>query len=187
MRKTNRNIKRLKFFRQLAIFLLIQLTIIALFAYIDHINSDYVNEAELIDAIVVVDEVNYEYVFASGRVFSFRADNIEYHFPKYPIIQTNEYSMKELHDAVAIGDELMIRYIEKPTGNIVVEARLNNHILRSVQPYKDFINNQRTNTIVVFAIVEMFFLTVLLFFVRFYWDEIKPSPKKVKKRIQIRN
>ena len=64
MRKTNRNIKRVKFFKRLAVFFVAQAIIVLLFVCIDKNQSDDLAESvDLKESTVVVDEVSYEYKF----------------------------------------------------------------------------------------------------------------------------
>lgn len=182
MRKTNRNLKRLKFFKRLAIFVAVQILLIVLFVGIDRdIVCDFIEESKLTESVVVVETTKYEYKFATGRVFSFFADGKEYHFPKFPIIGTNEYSMKHLKQAVCEGDELVVQYVEGSREYKVIGAQKGNTTLRSVEAYDHYLRQQHTMTIVAFVIVEMVFLAVLVLFVLFYWKEIKLFSKKKKK------
>ena len=183
MRKTNRNIKRVKFFKRLAVFFVAQAIIILLFVCIDKSQSDDLAESvDLKESTVVVDEVSYEYKFLAGSMFSFFSDSAEYHFPKYPIAGTNEYSMRDLYETVNAGDELTIQYVERPTGHTVIGAQKGDTVLRSVEPYDDFLREQHVLTIIALAVVEVIFAAVLIFFVWFYWDEVKLFPAKKSKK-----
>lgn len=183
MRKTNLNLKRVKFLKRLAVFAAVQVLLIVLFVCIDRdIVCEFIEDSELKESVVVVEKTNYEYKFATGRVFSFFADGAEYHFPKYPIIGTDEYSMNHLHQTICAEDELVVRYVESSRGYTIIGAQKGDTVLRSVEAYDNYIRQQHTMTIVAFVIVEVVFLAVLAFFVLFYWSELKLFSRKKKKK-----
>lgn len=183
MRKTNLNLKRVKFFKRLAVFMAVQAILIVLFVGIDcDIADDFIDENDLKESVVVVEKTTYDYLFAVGRVFSFFADGAEYCFPKYPIIRTIEYSMHDLRQVIGVGDELVVQYLEKPTGYEVIGAKKGDVVLRSVESYDHYIREQHTLTIVAFVVVETVFVAVLVFFVLFYWNEVKLFSRKKKNR-----
>ena len=182
MRKTNLNLKRVKFFKRLAVFAAVQVLLIVLFVGIDRdIVCEFIEDSKLKESVVVVEKTNYEYKFAIGRVFSFFADGVEYHFSKFPIRGTNEYSMEHLNQTICKGDELVIQYVESSTEYKIIGAQKGSAVLRSVEAYNKYIRQQHVLTIVAFVIVEVGGGAVLVFFVLFYWNELKLFSKKKKK------
>ena len=186
MRKTNFNLRRLKFLKRMIVFLLIQAIIISLFILIRHSHTPVENQ-DLKKAVVVVDNVEYEYKLIGDRMFSIYSDSKEYGFPKIPTINTSEYSMYQLYKTINIGDSLTIEYIEDGENNKIIGACLNNKTLRSVNGYNSFIKTEQVFGVLTFIIVEIVFVVILLLFLLFYRKELNSfflmqKPKKLKSR-----
>jgi hypothetical protein len=162
------------------VFLLIQAIIISLFILIRH-NHTPVENQDLKKAVVVVDNVEYEYQFISHRMFSIYSDSKEYAFPKITIINTSEYSMYQLYKTINIGDSLTIEYIEDGENNKIIGACLNNITLRSVNGYNSFIKTQQVLGVLAFIMVEIIFVVILFLFLLFYRKELNSFFLKIKR------
>ena len=177
MKKTNRNLKRIKFVKRLLVFVIIQVVLAVLAILVLKITSP-INPSELKSATIIVDEVEYEYRIINRRMFRVFSSSNEYAFPKFPINGTTEYSMAELYTAINIGAELTVEYIEMGNQNLVIGARLNNEVLRSVDAYNKFTVTQQITSIVTFSIIELIFITILVFFVLYNCKALKLFPYK---------
>ena len=93
MRKTNRNLKKIKFAKSLVVFFVVQLCLIIGFAliYRSHAPLDLSN---LKKETIIVDEITYRYLNSGGDITLF-SNSKEYVFPKY------SYNSFLLYDAAA--------------------------------------------------------------------------------------
>lgn len=177
MRKTNLNIKRVNFFKKLSLFLIVQIIIVILFVLLINTSSP-VNENALNKKIISIDKIEYHYVFMSGSHLSFYSEKEKYSFPKFPVLGTNEYSIPDLHDNIAVGDTVYVEYIKDGDSNIVIELHKGESFLRTSNGYNNFQRTQRPLCIIAFSIIEAFFLSALAFFILLYGKEIKLFQKR---------
>lgn len=165
MRKTNRNLNKIKLAKALIVFFLVQLCLIVAFALINrsHAPLDLSNVKK---ETIVVDEVTYEYL-SGGHVTLF-SNSKEYVFPKYPVAGTREASMWELYEVIEKGDSLTVEYMEKTNRNgayrLTLSVYKGDQPLRTEAAYSKFLAHQRTLGVITFGIVELFFFVILAFF-----------------------
>lgn len=171
MKKTNLNTKRTKFIKRLLLFSAVQVLIIAV--AVISFNTVDIDSDELNTATVVVDEIVYEYEFISGRVFAFYSKGEKYCFPKYPVYNTNEYSMNQLYETITVGDELVVEYMDETDRKLIFSAKKEGNILRSLDGYFDFAKNQRTAGIIGCTIIELVYLAILILFILYHYKELK--------------
>ena len=185
MRKTNTNLKRVKFFKKILVLLIIQILIVLAFLYA--LKPDRpVNFEDLNKTTIIVDDVNYDYHIFTGSVFTVYSDGKEYEFAKFSIAGTDEYSMIELYETINEGDSLIIEYKETKNSKTILSAVLNGKVLRSVDGYNDFLTTQNRLRTISFIAVEVIFLTVSVFIVLIYGSEIKLATIKKVKQFKAR-
>ena len=140
----------------------IQLCIILFFAYVWNSYSP-VYESELQSATVKIEEVEYEYLMFTRETYSFTSNSEKYSFPKFPVLGTGEYSAGKLYKTARVGDVLEVEYIQAEDRNIVIGAKKDGEVLRSVEEYNKNIKQQRTLTIITGSVIEVIFIAVLIF------------------------
>ena len=170
----------LKIIQHLFVFIIIQLIIVAVFLFANSVNN--VTDVAIYEEIITVEQTEYRQVFISGSQFCFFANGIEYGFPKYPIVGTDEYSMHELNSCINSGDMLSIEYIDRSGHRTVINAKKDNAVLRSKANYFDYLERQRIAGIVVFIIIELIFIAALTLYCIFNKKMIVQFFKKRKKK-----
>ena len=184
IRKTNTNLKRLKFFKSLLVFAVIQCFLFSIFVPEIYDAFVPVNSENSKQIKIVVDETYYDSSGRSSAKFYIYSNGIKYRFSNFGI--SGKYSNRELSEMVREGDVLSITYIEKyPFGVVnekwVVDARTETKVYRSLEEY-----NARKSpvlNILFFGFIELLFLSVFALYIVFHWKELKLfSYRKKKKR-----
>ena len=184
MRKTNRNLKNVKFAKRLVLFVLVQCLIIVMFARL--LSKKTIDKNDLIKETVVVEEVKFERLLFSGKTFWFCSNSVKYSFPKSSgILYENESSHYELYEAVAVGDILTVEYLKEDDRNVVYGAQIGDKVLRTVDAYNRFVDSQSITSRIVFAVVEFAFLAVLVLYVLYHYKVINPAAKKKRRNKKI--
>ena len=183
LRKTNSNIRCVKHIRKIIVFLIVQLLIALVFFFIFASVTD-IDETKLCSSQIIVDGVEFEYKFMVGEMFRFTSDSVEYVFPKFPILGTDEYSMFELYNTINVGDVVFVEYTQKGDYNSVIGAAKGEQILRSKTAYLDYLRRQRIVTVVALVVVEVIFVLCLILFVWWNWKDFKRMFRKKKKHVQ---
>ena len=118
--------------------LILAIQVIVLVAFAIILSSTYtVKDEDLKNAIIVVEEKDYSYEFASGRMLTIVFENQKYSFAKFAVAGTNEYSMEELYTSISVGDRLSVKYIEASESNLIIGATLGTTEMRSVKGYNN--------------------------------------------------
>ena len=179
MRKTNLNIKRMEFIKKLCVFLLIQVALILCFNLIMTYGTGEIQNPNT--STIIVDQISYEYKFMNGRMFSVFSNGNEYSFLKIAVADTNEYSMQELFENISIGDELVIDYVENRSSYLIIGARKNGEVLRSIEEYNKFAKKQHILGVIAFVTIELIFVAVFILFVILYGKGLKLFKKRTQK------
>ena len=180
MKKTNTNIKRIKFAKRMAFLLVIQVAIIVVFWLISNGHSP-IETSAIKETVITVDAVEYDYQYLNHGMFRVFCDSVAYGFPKIPTISTNEYSMHELYERIHVGDVLELQYIAMENENMIVEARMNNDTLRSLDAYNAFIKTQRKTDVISFVVIETLFVIATVFIIVFFGSELHLFSRRRKK------
>lgn len=117
------------------------------------------------------------------------SDYTKFVFPRS--VSPDEYSCDELYDVLFPGESLSLRYVERRsiTGwkNIVVEARTETDIYRTLDGYNNKDGKEpRIIMIVLFSIIEVFFLIGSVLYLCFEFKTIKELIRKIKKYFKKR-
>lgn len=171
MRKTNRNIKRARFFKIISVFALIQILIVLLIIHC--VDITLTKDKDLKKETVIVEKTYYARELFIGPTFGFTADNEEYLPVRIAIFGTDEYSMQDLNRAIEVGDELTIEYAEKNGKKIVYSIKEGDKNYRTLNAVDNYLKSNRIVGIVVFSLIELAFLTVLAFYILFNKGYVK--------------
>ena len=151
-----------KTIKRFFIIVCVQLMIISLFSLLLY-ESKSLNDKHIKQAIIVVDDIEYIRIMNEFR-FSVFSNSIQYQFSNDGALSPY-YSNRDLYENVDVGDKLNIIYIEKYrlTGkqNLVVDARTEKEIYRSLEYYNTQKNYLRVFIIVFFSVVEMVYLFII--------------------------
>ena len=169
-----------------AMFLLVQSLILVAFLYIIRSHESVDNNA-IVETSIVVEKIEGKQVFLIGYKTIIYSDSKKFTFIKIPILGTEEYSMHQLMETINVGDTLDIKYIEEKDHNVILDARMNGKILRSIDAYNSFLKSQQRTGIVVFIIVEILFLLVVLFCILVCLDVPKSNYRKKAKKQRMVN
>ena len=163
--------------------LILAIQVIVLVAFAIILSSTYtVKDEDLKNAIIVVEEKDYSYEFASGRMLTIVFENQKYSFAKFAVAGTNEYSMEELYTSIRVGDRFSVKYIEAPESNLIIGATLGTTEMRSVKGYNNYMSTQRVISIITFSIVEIVFVATLALFVVLNNNDLKLFSLKAKQK-----
>ena len=174
MRKTNLNIKRRKFTRQIIMsFVLGQITIFLLWGSLLYM-SQPVNLSECTTRKIMVENIEYEHIYQE-HVCRISSNGIQYEFPSLGI--WGKYSSADYYEEMKPGKILEITYTSDRSFfrkyNLIVDARNESTIYLNFDSY----NNQKEKafiaTIVIFSIIELVFLTILICKVVLYRKKLK--------------
>lgn len=178
MRKTNLNLKRARFAKRLIIFPVIQALFAAIFVIAFNSNAP-VNTNEIQTSLITVEKIECESKFLVGEMTTLTSNGVEYHFPKFPVVGTNEYSMHELYESIRPGDTLVVSYVDRNSRSspneqrTVLDARSETQQFRSFEAYNRYCSKQRVTGIIICSIVEFVFLICFTFFVVHNLFELK--------------
>ena len=179
MRKTNLNLKRVKFFKKIALFFVIQIIIFAFFASLMYGKSLTKTKLQTpYETTIKLDDVKYSragdtscYVFSNSQKYIFTA---------VYTVWDDEYSNYELYKTLKPGDILNIQYIEDGKRKEIISAELNENILRSYDAYFEYVEREERYTIITFFVVECVFLLILSIYLFFAIPENKFFRKRNK-------
>lgn len=162
MSNKNRTLKIKKLMHKMVGLILMQILLLVVFGYIIYTNTPP-NSNHIHQTIIKVDEIAYHHSFLNGDMLKVTSDNKTFGFPRYPIRRTTDFSIYELYDFISIGDTIEIMYTEEDglLGNqyTIVNAISNDVPMRSIEVYDSYLRKQRTIGIVIFAVVEVVYLT----------------------------
>ncbi len=187
MRKTNLNIKRAKFFRQMVTSFLIGQIAIALLSFLGINQSKPVDEDECKEVMIIVDDVDYIYRRRGHSRCRINSNNVRYYFPS----GIGKYSAKELSEIITVGGRLNIKYVVKYNlygpYNSIVDARNETNEYINFDLYNDEQEQGLVGCIIVLAIMQSAFLSILFFLIIFNRDELKLFSRKRKRKLPRNN
>ena len=176
-----------------ATLVLILLQAIIVFAFVRLlIGSQKIDISETKQVNVTVGDVYYSRVPRENRLVIV-ADGVKYLFQGRPTV--DEYSVYELYNAISIGDRLSIAYYESTNiffekVNVIVDARTENEILRSLEAYTRGRQGVPVFVVILFSVIELVLLGIVFVYVwlnynifqKFYRNARKRQLKKHKSR-----
>ena len=179
MRKTNRNIKRVKFFKRFVPIFVIGHVVI-LFAFLCILESKPVDISNCKNERIVVEDKEYIDI-PRHRTFFVIANDIKYFFSNSGIF--GKYSASELNEEIEIGETLDISYYK--TGlfkkkNYVIAAEGEDVYLEYDTSY-ELKQKGYIGFIVLFSIIELIFASVLTLWFISASKELKFFSKKKRK------
>ena len=181
MRKTNRNIKRVKLIKSLLNFFIIgQVLILLLFmlSVYDSRNTLNVNNRKV--ETIVVQDVAYAYVYNTHecRIYS---NDVRYDFPSLGI--EAEYSSRELYETIRKGEVLRIIYTKEYSlfgrYNLILDARSGETVYLDIDWY---ISQVEKGSIGMIVILSLFEAALVFGVVVSIWFNKDLFPRKYKKR-----
>ena len=189
MRKTDRNLKRVKFLKKwIPITVLLQtMLIIGMIAIIHDSKTVDVNSQALIYETITVKKVEYQ---SAGKtsIFYLYSDSRQYTYPDNGIFD-REFSVPELTKALCVGDVLSIISIEKRLwfglGKQVyeiVDLRDGETVYRSIEQFNAQRREARIASIIFFSVLETLFLTGVVYSFVSNNQELKFFVRRKKKR-----
>ena len=179
MRKTNRNIKRVKFVQRILIFALVQVAIISVFILTTS-SAVPISEDELIYETIVVENKETTYFSKQNKNYCFISNDTKYYIPTLSVWASDGFSRYEVYETVNIGDVLEIGYIEG--SNRLCSIKKNNQKLLTLEGYNRTHTISKLTASIVFIFVELLFLTVLTFFVLINYGNIKIKKRKKRQK-----
>ena len=102
---------------------------------------------------------------SGGTKISVTFNSSQYHFPKFSVLGTDEYSSSEILDSVKAGDCLSIGYIIDHDENIIVQANNGETKIRSLDGYNTWLHQQQVLGWIAFSFAQVIFLFVLVLYV----------------------
>ena len=174
MRKSNTALKRRKFIRQITIsFVLGQIIILILAGGLLY-ESSPINIDDCAIQKITVQSREYKPVYGE-HVCQISSNGAKYQFPNLGIF--GKYSSRELYEEMKPGKILDITYTEGRNfftkHNLIVDARNESTIYLDFESY----NNQKEkiviSVIIMFSVVELFFLAIFICIFLFNSRELK--------------
>ncbi len=172
MKKKKMHPKRKLIIKQIILLVTFQLIIIFAALVIFPMHSP-VDIEEVHEITVEVKEIEYEYQFLNRRMLRIVSDSGIYSFPKMPTLGAEDYSMKELHQRINVGDCLKIKYINSCSEQQIIDAYKGDEILRSMSSYNSYMARQRNMGIITFILVESIYIISFLLFLLINGKDIK--------------
>lgn len=176
--------ERKKTAKQVSVFLVIQILILAVFGIIYILDTPF-DPSELKHGTITVDRVDYAHRLVEGSVCSLYSGDTEYRFARLPLGE-GEYSLYELYKSIQPGDTVSIIYEERSallgTMNVILDARSGETVYRSLSYYTRFSDNNTLVGWIIFIIVELLWLIVFVIFLCFKIKNkhLKPQSKNKK-------
>ena len=165
--------KRKLIIKQIILLVTFQLIIIIAALFIISLNIP-IDSEEVCEITIEVEEINYEYQFLNRRMLRIVSDSEIYSFPKMPALETEDYSMKELHQRINVGDCLKIKYINSYSEQrIIIDAYEGDEILRSMSSYNNYMAKQRNIGMITFILIEGIYIINFLLFLLINGKDIK--------------
>ena len=177
-----------KIIRYILLFVLIQALIICVFIFLISDNQPInINETKLVD--VIVDDI-YCFRVRGENWLCLVADSTKYLF--FSRATFADYSVHELYTSISKGDRLSLRYYESNSGllkiskisNIVVDARSETEIYRTLEEYNRGIQGGTIGLIIIFLVVELIFVGVFVLYIWWNYKTIKKLLFKMRIKAQ---
>ena len=128
---------------------------------------------------ICVDDINYVRVLSEYQLNIF-SDETKYTFAASGQLQP--YSNSELYETIEIGDRIFIAYYKNRgvlgTYNWVVDARTESEIFRSIEIEEKSKKGAFIGIIIIFAVIEIFYIIVLCVYIMLNYNLIKIMCKK---------
>lgn len=182
MRKTNVNIKRIKFVKRMLIkFILGQIVILLVFVLLFQ-ESKPIDINSCTNTRIIVEDKEYTRVYQEYkcRIFS---NGIRYDF--YNTGSSGKYTSKELYEKIVIGEILDISYINRygffGKYNLIVDAKDETNIYLDFNSYNLQKEKANISVIIMFSIIELVFLSAFIVAFIFNRKELKIFLSKKKK------
>ena len=183
MRKTNTNIKCLRYLKRFILcFVLGHVILVYLFLKCLNGTKPIQIESCKVDVILVEDTEYYHSRDSSCIIYSAGS---KYVFPNLGIF--TKYSSREFYETIEAGDSLSITYTGK-THHTIVDARDDQEVYLDIESYNLDKKKARVGVLVIFLILEIIFLSILVgniisnrkmlkrFFQNIYRDKKKNVP-----------
>ncbi|MBP3923085.1 MAG: hypothetical protein J6D27_08970 [Ruminiclostridium sp.] len=162
-----------QFVRGLIIFIVVQVLITVFFFFL-LIECSPVDLKDMKQLDIVVESIDYKRVISEYRMDIY-SDSVRYSFNSRSTI--SECSVSELYDKIKVGDRLSVIFYEKNSifdkQNLIIDARVETEIYRSVEEYNNGKSTLKTVIIFVLCIVEILFLSILALFIYINRNVIK--------------
>lgn len=170
--------------RQMALILvLIQIIIVFTFVHM-LIGSQQINPNDTKQIDIVVDDIYYFRIPRENCLFLV-SDSTKYLFKSRSTFE--EYSVDELYKSISEGNKLALRYreIHNIFGkvNLVVDARTETKIYRSIEEYNHGKQGVPLVVAVVFSVMELIFVGIVSAYVWLNYNTIKGIYRKTKNHL----
>lgn len=182
MKKIKFSLSEKKLIFTILLFVFVQLLIAFSFTRL-YTDSQQINENDIKQIDIIVDDY-YRYRVLKEEKLVIVADGNEYLFNSHSTF--SEYSVYELYNSISEGSSLSLIYYEtyEISGrvNLVVDARSENRIYRTIEEYNRGKQGLPVFVVVMFSVIEIIFVGIILVYVWIEGNIFKRIFRKIKKQ-----
>lgn len=182
MKKIKLSLVEKKLIRTLIILLVIQNLIVFLFIAL-YRSSKIIDFQTLKQTDITVEDTLYLPYRKNPQLYIY-SNSQNYVF--YSLGGYQEYNVHSLQESISKGDKLSVIYYETDSiiwgeNNVIVDARTEDKIYRSLDKYYEAHKNSDIIVIIIFLVIELIFCGVVLFSIWCEYNTIKSLIRKIKK------
>lgn len=174
MRKTNRNIKRAKFFLRVAIAQLI----ILVFGFILICSSAPIEADECIQENIIVEDKRFISRIKGGSYIKLYCNEKTYQISILPV----GTAISDVYEMIDIGDRIEILYSSRfvlfRSVNLIVDVKGSSELNLNIHSVNENLRHSQLIGIIVFVVVEVIYVAFVLFVIKFWGTNKKTKSKR---------